>query len=408
MVTSAHNENYNLKYFLMLMQSVLNDTPAPAPEEKVDWNKLYDIAVKHSLAGMFYYAIEKLDDSQKPKEDFMPYLEQMYREQIVTDLNLTLETHRMLEELSSAGIKCLPVKGINTKADYPVPHLRTMSDVDILCKAQQRLKAEEIFLKNGYIKEGVGEKDTSYRKEEILHYELHTKLITEESPAYDYFDNIWERVTFKDNSNIASMTLEDTYIYMLEHLANHIAFGGAGIRMYMDVYVFLKKNGDKLNREYVDKVLTEISLADFEKKTILISDNWFSGREEIVADSDYALFILDSCTYGRASVTFLSDNLRNHQGESAAKNGFKRIIRKVFPKLSWMRLRFKVVDKLPLLYPIFVPVYLFNRAFISRDIQTKNLGNYFTSSDSEEAKELMAVFTSLGLEKRIRGNYERI
>lgn len=401
MHTTTDNKNYNLKYFLMLMQSVLNATPAPAPEEKVDWDKLYNIALKHSLAGMFYYAIEKLDESKKPQADFMPYLKQMYREQIVADLNLTLETQRMLEELSLAGIKCLPVKGITTKSDYPVAHLRTMCDVDVLCEPENRLKAEKIFLENGYKKESVGDKDTSYRKDEILHFELHTSLLYRESPAYDYFAKVWERVSFKDNSNIASMTLEDTYIFMLEHLANHVAYGGAGIRMYMDVYMFLKKHADELNREYVDKVLTRISLADFEKKTILISNNWFSGQEEIIVDSEYARFIFNSCTYGRASVSFISDNLRNKQGDSAAKNGFKRIVRKIFPKLSWMRLRFKAVDKVPLLYPVFVPVHLFDRVFIRKDINTSNFGNYFTSSESEEAKYLVKVFTDLGLEKRI-------
>lgn len=401
MSTSANNYNYESAYFLQLMQCVLNDTHAPSPEENINWNKLYDTAVKHSLAGMLYFAIEKFDDSQKPKGGFMPYLEQMYREQIVTDLNLTFETQCILEELDKAGIKCLPVKGIVTKADYPAEHLRTMSDVDILCDAHYRLDAEKIFIKNGYTKESVGEKDTSYRKQDILHYELHTSLLDSNSPAYDYFSKIWDRVTFKDNSNIVSMTLEDTYIFMLEHLANHVEYGGAGIRMYMDVYVFLKKHQGALNREYVDRVLEDILLSDFEKKTVSIVNNWFSGSEEVDVCSDYARFIFYSCTFGKAKVVFLSDNIRNNNGNTATKNGAIRIIRKIFPKLSWMRIRFKAVDKLPLLYPVFVVVHLFERAFIKRDIKTANIGSYFTSAESEDARKLREIFTSLGLEKRI-------
>lgn len=397
----SENHNANFNYFLSLMQSALNDTPAPAADDNVSWHILYDIAVKHSLAGMLYFAFEKLPKNQKPQGEFMPYLEQMYREQIVADLNLSFETQRILNLLSAEGIKCLPVKGINTKADYPVAHLRTMTDVDILCLPEDRLKAEKIFLDNGYTKEGVGEKDTSYRKDEILHFELHTSLLTKESPAFAYFEKVWERVTFAENTNIASMTLEDTYIYMLEHLANHIVYGGAGIRMYMDVYVFLKNHGSDLNRKYVDKVLAEISLADFEKKTKKICTNWFSGTENTDSVSEFALFILDSCTFGRSSVTFMSDNIRNKKGSGAAKNGIKRILRKIFPKLSWMRLRFKAVDKLPLLYPLFVPVHLFDRAFVRKDFSTANLGNYFTSAESEEALMLKKVFTDLGLEKRI-------
>lgn len=393
--------NYNLKYFLMLMQSVLNDTPVSSPQEKIDWNRLYEIALKHSLAGMLYYAIEKMEDNEKPKATFMPYLQQMYREQIVTDLNLNFETQRMLEVLSDAGIKCLPVKGITTKVDYPVSHLRTMCDVDILCESENRLKAEKIFLENGYEKESVGEKDTSYRKEEILHFELHTSLLSKRSPAYDYFSKVWERVSFKENSNIASMTLEDTYIFMLEHLANHLVYSGAGVRMYMDVYVFLKKHAKELDREYVDKILKEIKLSDFEKKTISIADNWFSGKEEIDVSSCYVAFIVNSATFGRSKTSFISDNIRNNKEQNAVKNGTLRVLRKMFPKLSWMRLRFRAVDKAPFLYPVFVPVHLFDRVFIRRDINTSNLGYYFTSAESEEAKNLVRVYTDLGLEKRI-------
>ncbi len=401
MSTLADKNNYDFKYFLVLMQSVLNNTEVPLPEQKVNWHNIYDISVKHSLAGMLYFAIEKLNNKDKPTGDFMPYLEQMYREQIVADLNLNFETQRILELLSSEGIKCLPVKGIVTKADYPVPHLRTMSDVDILCEPENRLKAEKIFLDNGYIKESVGEKDTSYRKEDILHFELHTSLLTAESPAYDYFGSVWDRVNFKENSNIAVMTLEDTYIFMLEHLANHIEFGGAGIRMYMDVYVFLKNHGSSINRKYIDKVLNDILLADFEKKTVAISNNWFSGSEEIDSTSDASMFILDSCTFGRSKITFLSDNLRNNKDNTAAQNGLRRIFRKLFPSFKWMKIRFKAVNKVPLLYPVFVPVHLFDRLFIRKNIKTSNIGSYFTSAESEEAIKLMGVFTSLGLEKRI-------
>ena len=397
----SDSPNHNFKYFLRLMQCVVNSEATPEPEENIDWHLIYNIAVKHSLAGMLYFALDKLDETRKPKGEFMLYLKQMYREQIVTDLNLSVETQRILELLSSAGIRCMPVKGIVTKADYPVAHLRTMSDVDILCEASKRLEAEKIFLANGYNKESIGEKDTSYRKDEILHFELHTNLLSADSPAYSYFQKIWERANYSANSNVAYMTLEDTYIYMLEHLANHVIAGGAGIRMYMDVYVFLKNHGESLNREYVDKVLSEITLKDFEIKTVKICNNWFSGEEDIDSQSDYAKFILDSSTFGRASVTFCADNLRNNKGNSAAQNGVKRIVRKVFPKLSWMRVRFKAVDKCPALYPVFVPVHLIDRVFVRKDINASNIGNYFTSAESEEAKALMNVFISLGLEKRI-------
>lgn len=401
MSTTTLKPDYNFKYFLLLMQSVLNSAPVNKAEEPVNWQTVYEIAVDHSLAGMLYYAIEKLPDEDKPQGEFMPYLEQMYREQIVADLNLSLETERILQLLSSQGIRCMPVKGIVTKADYPQPHLRTMTDVDILCRAEERLAVEKIFLENGYERENVGVKDSSFRKDEILHFEMHNSLLTEASPAYKYFQDIWDRALFRENSLVANMSLEDTYIFMLEHLARHTEFGGAGIRMFMDVYAFLKKHEGDLDRNYTDKVLSEILLSDFEKQAVSISRNWFSGEEEIDYNSPNAEFILNSCTFGRTNVAMTSDTIKNYKGSSSARNGIKRILKKLFPALKWMRLRYKAVDKCPLLYIAFVPVHWVDRLIVRHDIKTLNVRGYFINDSSEEAAELRKIFASLGLEKRI-------
>ncbi len=398
---STSESNYSIKYFLLLMQSVLNYTPAPKAEGKVNWQFLYEFSIKHSLSVMLYYAIEKLNEEDKPQGEFMPYLKQMHQEQIVADLNLTFECERMTALLSKRGIRCLPVKGIVTKADYPVAYLRTMTDVDVLCDAENRLEVEKIFLQNGYEKESVTNKDTAYRKEEILHFEMHTSLLSSESPAFDYFSKVWDRVSYKENSSIAQMSLEDIYIFMLEHLANHVLYGGAGIRMYMDVYVFLQKHQSELDKEYINKILKDISLLSFEKQTHRICENWFSGKEEPdVTSADY-WFIINSTTFGRAKMSFLSDSLRNSKDSTAAKNGVRRIFKKLFPTVSWMKLRYRSVEKAPLLYPVFVPVHWFERLFIRRDVNTSNLSNYFVSAESDEAKALREIYVSLGLNERI-------
>lgn len=401
MSTSTLKPDYNFKYFLMLMQSAMNLTPVKKAEEPVNWQTLYDIAVDHSLAGMLYFAIEKLPEADKPKGDFMPYLAQMYREQIVTDLNLSLETERMLQLLNSEGIKCMPVKGIITKSDYPQSHLRSMSDVDILFEFKDHLKIQEVFLREGYKKEGIGEKDVSYRKAEILHFEMHHTLVKETSPACIYFSKVWDRAVYS-NGSIAKMSLEDTYIYMLEHIANHIGAGGAGIRMYMDVYLFNLKHRNELDRVYVNKILDEILLRDFEKQTLRICCNWFSGEEEIDYRSPAAEFILNSCTYGRTKVYYLADALRgDNAGSSSAKNGMKRVLGNMFPALRWMRLRFKAVNRFVWLYPVFVPVHWVDRLIVKRNVKTKNIGNFFISANSAEAQQLKSVYNAFGLEKRI-------
>lgn len=400
MIDSRFKVDYNFRYFLRLMSAVLDSEPAPMADKEVNWQCLYDIAVEHSLGAMLYSAIESLPAEGKPQGDFMPYLAQLYRQQIVTDFNLSMETERITKLLSDNGIPSMPVKGVVTKNDYPQSSLRSMCDVDILCPKEKRIDAHNIFIAEGYERENIGEKDTSYRKSEIFHFELHHSLLSDTSEAYEYFSKVWDRAEQIENTLVYKMSCEDTYIFMLEHLASHILYGGAGLRMYMDVYVFLKKHKGELDTTYTDRILGSIGLKDFEEKTKGIAQKLFGNSEKSLPD-DICHFLLNSCTFGNSEVVFVSDTIRNRKGKNSVSNGISRIIRKIFPKVSWMRLRFSTVDKVPFLYPFFLPAHWIDRVFVKRNVKTANISSYFASDSSENAKNLRNLYLSLGLEKRI-------
>lgn len=392
----------NFKYFLLLMRSVLNGTKALLPDGAVNWKLIYDISVAHSLAGMLYAATESLPVEHKPTEEILMYLRQMYREQLVADINLTAETERLIMLLYNKGIICMPLKGINLKHDYPQPHLRSMTDVDILCREEDRANAEKVFTEQGYVKENIGIADTGFRKDGILHFELHSFLTDDKSPAYGYFASIWERARFTDSQPpVASMSPEDSYIYLLEHLAKHIENGGAGVRMYMDIYVFRKKYGEKLNRAYVDDVLKKILLDEFEKITVSICENWFAQDVEPDISSDNALFILNSHTFGKAEMAFMYDTVKNCKNSGKIKSAIKRCRKKLFLPLKLMRLKYKAVDALPVLYPVFTAVFWFERLFIKRNVSVANLDSYFVSNSSQKARIARHFFVSIGLKRRI-------
>ena len=144
----------------------------------------------------------------------------------------------------------------------------------------------------------------------------------------------------------------------------------------------------------------EIDFKDFEEKTKDIAQKLFGNSEESLPD-DICHFLLNSCTFGNSEVVFVSDTIRNRKGKNSVSNGISRIIRKIFPKVSWMRLRFSTVDKMPFLYPFFLPAHWIDRVFVKRNVKTANISSYFASDSSENAKNLRSLYLSLGLEKRI-------
>jgi hypothetical protein len=68
----------------------------------------------------------------------------------------------------------------------------------------------------------------------------------------DYYDDIWTKVSKREGYNYSyCLSDEDFYIYMIYHCAKHFKSGGLGIRMLMDVYVYLNSH-QNLDREYID------------------------------------------------------------------------------------------------------------------------------------------------------------
>ncbi len=392
------NINYEYTYFLNLLKSVVNNTLPQKPHKPVDWQDLYRIAAHCSLSAMLYEAIEKLPDDCKPDENICACLAQLHREQMVTDINLTVETERILSLFAQKGIEAMPFKGIVTKSDYPKSFLRTMSDVDILVKEEKREEAEHILLSEGYVRESVGVKDSSFRKDSILHFEIHVNLLNKKDNGFDYFSRIWDRAEQKADG-IFAMSLEDTYVFMLEHLANHHLFGGAGLRMYLDVYLFLKNHVVNLNRSHIDSVLAKLNLSEFETKTVKLAENFFSPSGKLGENPTAEAFILSLATFGSRNVYFAANAVKSEG--SSAKNGFKIILRKAFPTLKVMKIKYRAVSSLPVLYPVFIPVFWFERAFLKRNVNVKSIGSYFVSADSQKAKELRNIYISLGLEKRL-------
>lgn len=59
---------------------------------------------------------------------------------------------------------------------------------------------------------------------------------------------------------------------------------GTGLRSIVDLYVFLKSAGDKLDRDYVDGELEKLGISDVEKRLRGFAFSLFEGNE--LSDDD--------------------------------------------------------------------------------------------------------------------------
>ena len=183
----------------------------------------------------------------------------------------------MSQKLSENNIPHMPVKGWYLRTLYPVSELRTFGDIDILIRKQDREKADRIFTQNGYKVKENWEPTYSYYND-LSRCEVHTELMDSDlgkgEQVISFFSDALETAE-KDTCERLSPQKDIHFIYLFCHLAKHLYKGGAGIRMYMDIALFIKANSDALNFEKIYEDFKKLHLEQFFKTVTLACCEWF-------------------------------------------------------------------------------------------------------------------------------------
>ena len=244
---SSDTQESKLFYFFYI-QNIL---PILAYMDK-KWNIINDQNIKKELVDCYYQAI-------------------------AVNFNKANMFEVMSQKLSESKIPHMPVKGWYVRTLYPVPELRTFGDIDILIDKQDRQKTDEIFTENGYSIKDNWEPTYSYDKG-ALRCEVHTELMDSDlgkgEQVITFFSDALKTAE-KDVSERYSPQKDLHLMYLFCHLAKHLYSGGAGIRMYMDIALFLKANSGTLDFEKTYEDSKKLHLDCFFKTVLLACGEWF-------------------------------------------------------------------------------------------------------------------------------------
>lgn len=382
-----------VRFLLEIVKYILNHTgEVPLPVEDLDWDKLFKLAIRHSILNLVYYGVEALPPEFKPDEEKCKYLYQCAMQGLVKSYNQTEATEELLRAFEEDEVYVLAVKGVCTKRHYPQPDMRTMGDIDILCQASQQDKIKEVMTCLGYEHESEGRKHDHYSRKPYINLEMHRELVATDSEYSTYYENIWDRVQPRKGCKyIHEMSVEDEYIYNIIHLVEHFQNGGVGIRFVMDVYIYNRM--ENLDWNYVETELRQLGLWEFLGKISRLAQMWFgtevsyTEEEKTVLDK-MATYIISNGTFGTA---------RNQAAVSVAKKGKNQfLLRTLFPNLKNMQSMFPWLEKWPILLPY---SWLLRgiRSIMFRRGNVKAQFNKYKHGDMEYGEELKKFFETCGL-----------
>lgn len=316
-----------------------------------DWEWLFRTAAEHSLDGILYFQCRSI----------MPFdIKKRYMKRYLGNLAISLQREEAVADLvrrfEREQIPILFMKGAVIRDLYPVPALRSMGDIDMLVRPEDREKSDIILREEMGMERFIEDQAVwTYYKGNVF-IEVHDHMFYEQlATVTDYrsfFDQVWlhchhAQVFGTESSNVFIPDESFHFLYLAAHTAKHIINSGSGFRAYMDMVLMARACG-KMDWERECCELEALSLLQFTKICMGLCERWFGIRTSM------ALTEVDIAFQETVTEKTFHDGvfgLRNseNRGAGAAREikrsggpyiagALKRTIRKLFPSYSDMEL----------------------------------------------------------------------
>ena len=341
------------EYIIALIRALIQEQPIPPIPEGVSLRELYDFSRSHSIEALIYRALYPLlSHSADPVWKQWENRASQLLAQSIVQLQARDD---LIHMLTQAGMDVLPVKGCWLKELYPDLGDRQMSDLDMLIRPEDASAAERLLLTRGYRKEEVSYHHTTYIQPPYLALELHTSLLPDIDEHRSYYEDVWEKAVPSDGiPRLYRLKPEDEYLFYLVHLSKHLSEGGSGIRSILDNCIYFRCFPN-MDGDYLGKELETLGLSELAWQVQELSCCWFeTGATIPKALEPLAQAVCTAGTYGSLEMR------TRHRMERLSKKYPNPVIRffaycltRFFRPLSEMKRHYPVLEKAPILLPVF-------------------------------------------------------
>ena len=302
--------------------------------------------------------------------------EKVYSGDFLKDVFFSINREDMLCEVircfSEKGISVICMKGSVFRDCWPVPELRTMGDIDLIIREEDRLLTDKIMMDDLGCKKMVDNHAVWTYGYGPLEFEIHDHMFYEYlANRFDYrkyFDEVWNH---RKQGTVFGITDDNLYVpepefhllYLMAHTAKHIINNGAGFRAFLDMVFFTRKYCGVLNWDRLEAELEHLQLLNFTKTCFRLCERWFGVDMPLKSVEIDGAFFLSVTTKVFSDGVFGLHNTQNEAAHTAKE--IKRskypyaiasvllTLRIIFPTYSNMQLikRYAWVDRRPWLMP---------------------------------------------------------
>lgn len=387
-------------YLLKVLKSfVLSEAPGAF---QGDWGRLIQLAEIHSVTGILGYVVMNYPDASN--QQVAPMMRRTCMQTIAVQAVRAESMNRLIEKMAEKGIDHLLIKGFVLKDYYQVPELRTYCDIDFLIRPADRKKSDTLMMQEGFERKTDWEPVYSYIRQ-MEHYEVHTDLmeidVSDKADYKGYFRHVWDHACLIEG-NTYELSPEYHFIYLLTHIAKHINSSGAGIRMYLDIAVFIKYFNAKLRWDWIQRELKTLHLTEFSNMVLTVVQEYLGVNSPVLLkkidpqiQEDFVEFTMAGGVFGHfgrdSGLVALKQQNRNVDKVSRGRT----MLRRMFAPSEELEKRYTYLKGRHWLYP----VALIHRLFKTRDHWDAHVqeAKSIMKTDVQEVLKLKRIYQEIGL-----------
>lgn len=370
----AENNVYQVNNFLNCLNAVIHRLPLSLTEP-IDYVHILQIAKRNNVFPLVYEKLcEDADFVNLPQ--FNDY-NVVVAGAVIAQARRTEEFIKLYKAFTDNELYPIVMKGIICRQMYgDLCDHRPSGDEDLLIRKEDFDKAKNILESQGYkmLKKEITpevianiQEITFINDDNNMHIELHINPMGKGNDICrrmnNYFMDVFEDSIDIECNGIKFRTMSHTkhFLFLIFHAFRHFTSSGFGIRHAMDILMYKKTYGDKLNEKYIDDALRDIKAEKFYSDLVHIGNKYLGWDIKAPLEPKYPEALLEdmmqSGIFGNESkeritaLTIMNTAIRRSDNEQN-NSILKTYINTIFPRKSYMVKTYKELERKPWLLPI--------------------------------------------------------
>lgn len=238
-----------------------------------DWKYFCTLANEHGVAALVWHNLEKLELLSGIPDEIVTFLRCANLRSLGRNTFNTESMREALHVLNSEDIKTVILKGLALENTvYGNAGLRQMSDIDILVRKDECLKARKALLDIGY--ESLPVK-SNFHKLIITSIGKHLPSLIKRGTSIEIHHELFGgsknslTQTFFDTSLPADINGEKTwfprpmifFLYLVKHLSVHELNNESQLRLYTDLVVLIGRYNEEIINQEIVRMASESGMS---------------------------------------------------------------------------------------------------------------------------------------------------